>query len=274
VDCRAVREHLLAPEPGVPGVDEHLSACAACARLATALGELDAAVRPALVLPPPEGLKAQLAANARLDAAMRSALMVQPPVEVQERLASLLDSGAAEVVNAAAEDRVAAAMKAALLRTPPPELQTQLAALVETHAAEQAEAAARVDAAMRSALVLEAPVQVRQRLAQLVPSNGDAATGLAGIWQRLRERPGVFAGQLAALAVLAYVVAQVFAWLGTLPVVIGDVPYALELLVFSPAVDYLGQIEGLAQQLALWLVVGAAGLILVRGFPPRRQLEP
>ena len=165
-------------------------------------------------------------------------------------------------------------MRSALVANAPAEVQVRLETLVQAEIASQEQATARVDAAVRSALVLGAPVQVRQRLAALTSAAQGERSWLAAAWRSLRERPGVLAGQLAAVAVLAYVVLQLFAWLGTLPVVVGDVPYALELLVFSPAVDYLGQVEGLVQQLALWLMVGAAGFILVRGFSPRPHPEP
>ncbi len=305
--CSEVRPQLLAPDAARElQVAEHLAACAACGRLLEALGRLDGAVQAALVVGSPAELQARLArlverqaAPARLDQALYAALVVGPPAELQARLAATV---ATEEERSRAVARMEQALLAAVVVEAPAELRMRLAELGAEEARKQA--AARVEQALRSSLVMEAPAQLKARLVAvaqagvvdrseeairsavvveapaalqarllvLAPAD-DGLAWLPGLWHMVRTRPAVFAGQLAALAVLAYALTQVASWLGTLPVVLGDIPYALELLLLSPAVDYLGQVEGLLQQLALWLLVGAAGWLLAQGLSWQRR-EP
>jgi hypothetical protein len=67
--------------------------------------------------------------------------------------------------------------------------------------------------------------------------------------------------------VLVYALSQLFAWLGSSTLVLGDVPYAIELLVLSPALEYVSQLQTLLQQLGLWLIVAAVGWIVAQGLP-------
>jgi hypothetical protein len=71
--------------------------------------------------------------------------------------------------------------------------------------------------------------------------------------------------------VLVYALVQLVAWVSSLPIILGDVPYAIALLIWSPAVDYLAQLQGLLQQLGLWLLVAGAGWIVAQGLPGRQQ---
>ncbi|HEX6512385.1 MAG TPA: hypothetical protein VF157_08805 [Chloroflexota bacterium] len=178
-------------------------------------------------------------ALATLDAQLRSALVVAPQSQF---LVMPVD----------------AVLRSALVVEPPAEVRARLTALADIAAADAARA--RVDTALRSALLVEPPPAVQARL--LAAAGAEAGSWFARVWDSLRSRPGVFAGQLAALAVLGYAVMQLVAWIGSLPVVLGDVPYALELLAFSPALDYLSSIQALLQQLGPWLIVGAAGWVL------------
>jgi hypothetical protein len=249
---------------------------AAASPQSAAAASIDAALVRALLVTPPADLQDRLAALAprvlaeaageRVDAALRSAVVAEVPAELQERLAVLAPKAVAE----AAGERVDAALRASLVAEAPLELQERLLAVVAEPARE------RVDAAVRSSLVVEAPAELQAALAELTPgATAPHVMGwFAGVWQSLRARPGVLAGQLAALAVLAYAVMQLALWVGSLPIVLGDVPYALELLVLSPAVDYLSQVESVVQQLGLWLLVAAAGWLLAQGLPWQRQPEP
>ena len=287
--CGEVKVLLLAPdgEPA-PAVLEHLQACPPCSQLAEALLRLDSALqaelsrRPATDLqaslasalaseavrprsaadlkralrgglvvpsPSPERAGGPSASEARLDAALRAGLVVEPPAALHASLASL--------ASRPTEARVDAMLRAGLVVEPPETLQASLASLTSRPAE------ARVDAALRTSLVVEPPMALQARLRPLALT-GDGLGWLPSLWQTLRARPAVLAGQLAALAVLAYAVVQLVSWLGTLPVVVGDIPYAFELLALSPAVDVLGQLEGVLQQLGLWLLIGAAGWLLAQ----------
>lgn len=265
--CGEVRAQLLALEfTPAPEVTEHLSACPDCARVAEALVRLDSALRAELLANPPESLQTSVAslpsrdASLRLDGALKSVLLPEPAPAVQARLAALPD-----------KLRLDDAMRAALITTPDAKLEARLAALAPAPVS----ADRRAEAAVRRGVVVPPPAILQAELAALVPEpQPDGLDWLAATWRRLWQRPAVLAAQLAAVAVLGYVLAQLLAWVGTLPVVVGDVPYALELLVLSPAMDYLGQLETLVQQLALWLLVGAAGWILLQVLPLSRQPEP
>ena len=246
----------------------HGAAAEACLTPAEVSATIDRALRAALVVEAPAALQAWLAALAperafaRIEDALRSAVVVGAPAELQARLAALTQAGAA------AAARIEGAVQSALVVGAPANLQARLVALA------QAGVVAQIDQAVRSAVVLDAPVGLRARLLTLAPGAPAGELGwLPSLWRMVRTRPAVFAGQLAALAVLAYALMQVATWLGTLPVVLGDIPYALELLVLSPAVDYLGQFEGVVQQLGLWLLVGAAGWLLAQGLTWQRR-EP
>jgi hypothetical protein len=140
----------------------------------------------------------------------------------------------------------------------------RLEALVHEKAADQA---------IKAAVLAEPPAELQARLAALVPAEQSEAW-LGRVWNNLRARPGALAGQLAATAVLAYALLQLFAWLGSLPLILGDVPYALELLVLSPALDYLAQIEAPLQQLGVWLLVAGAGWLAVQALSRQPRLEP
>lgn len=135
-------------------------------------------------------------------------------------------------------------------------------------------ASASLDLALQKAVLAEPPADLQVELALLVPATSPRAR-LALAWQRLTSRPWVLAGQLAAFALLVYALVQVFAWLGSSALVLGDVPYALELLVLSPAIDYASQAQALAQQLGLWMIVAAVGWLLAQGSPwPNRRTAP
>ena len=172
--------------------------------------------------------------------------------------------------------RLDAALRANLMVAPPAGLRERLLALLPAEQEALSVAAARLDAAVRTDLVVEPPLALRRELQALVPAQPRG--WLARLWQWIAggERglvpsPSVLAGQLAAVVVLAYAMVQLFSWLSSLPIVLGDVPYALELLIWSPASDYLPQIQGLLQQLALWLLVGGIAWLLALWRPAGRQ---
>ena len=175
-------------------------------------------------------------AAAALDRSVRASVIVPAPAELREQLAALAEF---EML------APAAVLASSLVIAPPAELQSRLLALAGGPKA--------------------APASERKRQSLGFPT-------AAGAWLWLRTqaaafapRGGVLAVQFAALAVLAYAVIQVVGWLTSGPVVLGDVPYAIELLLWSPAVDYLAQLQGLLQQLSLWLLVAAAGWLLSQG---------
>ncbi len=191
---------------------------------------------------------------------VRAFLLASEPraAEVQQHLATCLSCAhAAEAVS-----RLDAALRNTLLVPLPPRWE---------RLGEGALSEAKTDFALRNALVIEPPPQLQARLQALAE---EPESWLVAVWNTVRARPSVLAGQLAALAVLAYSLVQLFAWIGSLPIVLGDVPYAIELLLLSPAADYLSQLEPLIQQLGLWLLVAGAGLLAAQGLPPRRQPEP
>ncbi|MBV8084094.1 MAG: hypothetical protein JO247_04680 [Chloroflexi bacterium] len=230
------------------------------------------------------------AVPARVDALFKSSLVAALPAELQQRLLTLGSrQTAAEVApTSAAAPEVArrtlrpavqpdALLKASLVAAPPPELQQRLLALPELVADS---ATARVDAALRAEVVAEPLAPLQRQLAALAAEAGGARPWYQRLWaaltgmvggEALAPRLGVFAAELAAVGVLIYALVQLVAWVSSLPIVLGDVPYAIALLVWSPAVDYLAQLQGLLQQLGLWLLVAGGGWIVAQGLPGRQQ---
>ncbi|MBV9121061.1 MAG: hypothetical protein JOZ39_10160 [Chloroflexi bacterium] len=232
--CVQVRPALLLPETGQrDDLQRHLAECAPCGRLAAALSRLDGAVARAVRAPElPEQVTS----------------MAFEPV-LMERVRS--------------EVRIEGAIRAQLLQAPPLELETRLAAI--------AAAPARLDAALSRSLVVEPPLPLQAKLGQLVGAEVPLWQRILGVLQpggSLTARLGVLAAEFAAVLLLIYASFQLFSWLGS-QVVLGDVPYAIELLLWSPAVDYLAQLQPLLQQLGLWLLVAAAGWVVARGVPGR-----
>jgi hypothetical protein len=129
-----------------------------------------------------------------------------------------------------------------------------------------------LDSLLRSVVVVEPPFELGPRLASLVPGPALAVTPDHGAWERLLTRvdawlprTGVLAIQFVLLAVLAFGVMQFVTWAGSVGAVIGDVPYALQVLALSPAATYLPDIQALATQLGMWLVIGLAGWLFSQG---------
>jgi hypothetical protein len=146
----------------------------------------------------------------------------------------------------------------------PADLATHLATCAACAAL--ASASSRLDSVLQRAVTVDPPAGVQIMLASLVPAAGWRAQ-LGHAWRRAMARPWVLAGQVAAVAVLVYAVSQLLVWLGSSTLVLGDVPYAIELLVLSPALDYVSQLQALLQQLGLWLIVAAVGWIVAQGLP-------
>jgi len=55
---------------------------------------------------------------------------------------------------------------------------------------------------------------------------------------------------------------QVFGWLTAFQPVVGDVGYAMELVVGSPAAVYLGGLQFDLQSMAIWSLVGIGGWLI------------
>lgn len=138
----------------------------------------------------------------------------------------------------------------------------------------------RLEGVLRSAVVVQPPLELQHRLAALV----DAAARprpetdstpwwsrlLSGEWLRLS--PNLAAAQGVAAMVLALVGWQVFGWLNAVRPVVGDVGYAMQLVVASPASIYVGGFQVDAQSLGMWSAVGACGWLLSDAGPVGRWL--
>src|ERR687886_184232 len=89
---------------------------------------------------------------------------------------------------------------------------------------------------------------------------------------RLLTRPNLAIAQ--GLAVLMLVVSgwQVLGWLNTFTPMVGDVPYAVELVASSPAAAYLSGIQSLdLQSLLVWSGVGLVGWLFSESGPIGRS---
>ncbi len=137
---------------------------------------------------------------------------------------------------------------------------------------------ARLDDVVRSVIVVEPPLELQQTLAAMAIQA--ARPEPLPWWRRLthlnvaaflEQQPQLFAAQGLAAVMLALASWQIFGWLSAFQPVIGDVAYAVELVVASPAVAYLGTVQFDFQSLGLWSVVGLAGwLVSENGLIGRR----
>jgi hypothetical protein len=140
----------------------------------------------------------------------------------------------------------------------------------------------RLDVVLSSAFVVAPPLDLQLQLAQLAL---DAAHPPKVPWWKgvsdalsqwnpaawLAQRPQTVAAQGLAAVMLALASWQIFGWVTTFQPVVGDVAYAMELVMASPASVYMGGLQIDLQSLGLWSVVGVAGwLISENGLIGRR----
>ena len=128
---------------------------------------------------------------------------------------------------------------------------------------------AHLDSVLTSALVVAPPLDLQRQLAQLAL---DAARPQQAPWWRrfgelnlsewLAQRPQMVAAQGLAAIMLALASWQVFGWLTAFQPVVGDVGYAMELVVGSPAAVYLGGLQFDLQSMVLWSLVGVGGWLV------------
>jgi anti-sigma factor RsiW len=136
----------------------------------------------------------------------------------------------------------------------------------------------RLEGVLQTALVVEPPVELQAHLAELAWAA--ARPGQPAWWLRLRAwfdslvlaRPNLAIAQ--GLAALMLVVAgwQVLGWLNTFTPMVGDVPYAVELVASSPAAAYLSGLQSFdAQTLLIWTGVGFVGWLFSESGPIGRS---
>jgi hypothetical protein len=138
----------------------------------------------------------------------------------------------------------------------------------------------RLNAVLQPTLVSEPPADVQHRLAALVDVYAPPPRKAAW-WSRVFAgelslsrailQPNVIAAQGLAAVMLTLASWQVFGWLSTFQPVVGDVGYAVQLVVTSPAGAYMNGLQLDLQSLGLWSVVGlVAWLISENGLIGRR----
>jgi hypothetical protein len=140
----------------------------------------------------------------------------------------------------------------------------------------------RLDAVLMSSLVVAPPLELQHQLAQLPVdyarpqttswwARATSAIGQLNLANGLAQRPQMVAAQGLAAVMLALASWQVFGWMTTFQPVVGDVVYAMELVVASPASLYLGGLQLDVQSLGLWSLVGIGGwLVSENGWLGRR----
>jgi anti-sigma factor RsiW len=148
------------------------------------------------------------------------------------------------------------------------------------HCAHVARGLQRLDAVLGTTLLFEPPLELQRQLAQVALEA--AAPKPTPWWQRLVRgevdlsgwlvlRPQVVAAQGLAALMLALASWQIFGFLSSVRPVVGDVGYAMQLVVGSPAAVHLGGFPVDLQSLALWSAVGAgAWLVSENGYLGRR----
>jgi hypothetical protein len=152
-----------------------------------------------------------------------------------------------------------------------PELERHVADCA--HCSHVAEGLGRVDELLQVSLVVTPPLELQRQLAQLAAEYArpqakpwwarmPEALGQLNLTDWLGQRPQMVAAQGLAAVMLALASWQVFGWVSAFQPVVGDVAYAMELLVGSPAVAYVGGLQIDFQSLGLWSLVGIAGWLI------------
>ncbi len=132
-------------------------------------------------------------------------------------------------------------MRAAVLVDPPAELSASLTALARSTARELRETRA-----------------VRPRAAWL---------SLPATWLAWLQRPRLAFAQVAAALVISLAGWQLLGWLQAAGSVVGDVPFALQLLFSSPAALYLPGIQIDLPSMVLWSAIGGAAWLVSESGP-------
>jgi hypothetical protein len=83
----------------------------------------------------------------------------------------------------------------------------------------------------------------------------------------------MIAAQGLAAIMLALASWQVFGWLSAVQPVVGDVGYAVELVIASPATAYLGGLQIDLQTMTLWSLVGVGGWLVSEASPIGRRIS-
>ncbi|MBV9354539.1 MAG: hypothetical protein JO023_03320 [Chloroflexi bacterium] len=124
---------------------------------------------------------------------------------------------------------------------------------------------AQLDLVMRATLLEPPPLVLQERLLALTePPRITSWRHALGL---ILTRP--HATLAHAFAAICVVLAgwQVFVWLGNAGTVIGDIPYALQLIVSSPASAYLGGVQADVPALATWSALGVAAWAISESGP-------
>jgi predicted anti-sigma-YlaC factor YlaD len=126
---------------------------------------------------------------------------------------------------------------------------------------------AEVDVLARPALLVAPPLELQMRLAALAQSQPvyvpiSTESPLLGVvaW--------AIASVLGALAA-----GQVFGWLQAYPIVVGDVAAALQIVLTSPAVRYLAELQIDLPGLVLWSALGLVAWLFSPSGPLRDVSE-
>jgi anti-sigma factor RsiW len=136
----------------------------------------------------------------------------------------------------------------------------------------------RLEGVLQTALVVEPPRELQVYLAEL--ARAAARPEHVPWWLRLRAwfdslvlaRPNLAIAQSLAALMLVLAGWQVLGWLNTFTPMVGDVPYAVELVASSPAAAYLGGIQPLdVQSLLVWSGVGLVGWLFSESGPIGRS---
>jgi anti-sigma factor RsiW len=161
---------------------------------------------------------------------------------------------------------------------------SDLQAEVERHLADctgcatLAQRLGRLDSVLESALVLGPPLELQRQLADL--ARAAARPAQVPWWLRLRAwldgllpaRPSLAIAQGLASLMLVLAGWQVLGFLNTFTPMVGDVPYAVQLVASSPAAAYLGGLQSFdAQSLLLWSGVGFVGWLFSESGPIGRS---
>jgi anti-sigma factor RsiW len=136
----------------------------------------------------------------------------------------------------------------------------------------------RLDVVLQTALVVEPPAALQLQLIEL--ARAAARPAQPAWWLRMRAwfdsllltRPNLAIAQSLAALMLVLAGWQVLGWLNAVTPMVGDVPYAVELVASSPAATYLGGVQPFdVQSLLIWSGIGLVGWLFSESGPVGRS---
>ncbi len=143
-----------------------------------------------------------------------------------------------------------------------------------------ADGAHTLDIVLSQHVLIQPPVELQLRLAALARASAQPAPGAHGLfslpwltWPWLTGPNGALA-QLVAAVMVGWAAWRAAGLAASIPDAIGNVPYAVQLVLASPALRYLGDWQLDGTSLLVWSAVGLVAWLFSENSPLRHVFGP